>query len=250
MADLNKLFAKKDANVESPIPATPAESGPLPSTAPSAGEAPAKPHNPFASAGGKGQGDSSERSGSGTPASSGNVSGGDKPKSGLSSISVSAATRDSDDGAGSVAGPTIDSLASLDSTEDEGIAPRGEGLSYFADETPATKPTRDLPEGITKESLGFVDMLDSVYNVIHDPELLGGVITNIMVELKSNPEYTKLIAPDDVRVMVRGMRESMGLARVKKQEAKAKRSGGGGRRGSKMVDADMLADLDSLGIPT
>jgi hypothetical protein len=54
------------------------------------------------------------------------------------------------------------------------------------------------------------------------------------------------MSPDDVRVMVRGMRESMGLARVKKQEAKAKKSGG--TRKSKTVDLDMLADLDSLGI--
>jgi hypothetical protein len=55
-------------------------------------------------------------------------------------------------------------------------------------------------------------MIDGIYEIIHDPDLLGGVIRNIMVELKSNPEYTKLMAPEDFRTMVRGMRESMGLA--------------------------------------
>jgi hypothetical protein len=43
------------------------------------------------------------------------------------------------------------------------------------------------------------------------------------------------------------MRDSMGLARIKKTEAKAKRAGGSGKK-SKLVDDDMLADLASLGI--
>jgi hypothetical protein len=125
----------------------------------------------------------------------------------------------------------------------KGSAPRGERVAYFADETPAVKPTRELPEGITKEGLGFVDMIDGIYEIIHDPDLLGGVIRNIMVELKSNPEYTKLMAPEDFRTMVRGMRESMGLARVKKQESKAKKSS---PRKSKQLDDDVLAGLDDI----
>jgi hypothetical protein len=136
-------------------------------------------------------------------------------------------TRDSNSNADEVVAPALDSLDALNSSEDEGVAPRGgSGVTYFADETPAIKPTRELPEGITKEQLGFVENLDTIYEVIHDADLLGGVIRNIMIELKSQPEYTKLMAPDDFRTMVRGMRESMGLARVKKQESKAKKSGG------------------------
>lgn len=99
-----------------------------------------------------------------------------------------------------------------------------------------------------KTTLQFVEMIDGVYEIIHDPELLGNVIRSIMIELKSNPQYTKLIRDDDVRTWVRAMRENMGLARVKKVEAKARRSGSKTKSGSKAVDMDMMADLAELGI--
>lgn len=142
---------------------------------------------------------------------------------------------------------SLDSLADLEALEDPGVVPRSSTRSSFADETPATAPTRDLPEGLEKQQLQFVDLMDGVYSILHDPELMGNVIKSIMIELKSQPQYIKLIAPDDVRLWVRGMRDHMGLARVKKQETKAKRNGAGSKA-SKLVDADMLADLADLGI--
>ncbi len=148
--------------------------------------------------------------------------------------------------AGAMAGKPLDSLDAIDQSTDTGVAPR-EGMSSFEDETPATKPTRELPEGLSKEELSFMDMVDGVYEVLHEPDMLGGVIRNIIMELGKNPEYMRLVAPDDIRTWVRGMRDSMGLARIKKTESKAKRSGGAGAK-SKLVDADMLADLDALGI--
>ncbi len=138
------------------------------------------------------------------------------------------------------------SLESLSESSDEGIAPV-KPTSFFEDETPAQQPTRELPEGLTTEELGFIGLIDSIYNILHDADFLGSVIKNIIIELKNHPEYTRLIADEDVRQWVRGMRESMGLAKIKKQETKAKRSGGSGAK-SKTVDADMLADLDFLGI--
>ncbi len=100
---------------------------------------------------------------------------------------------------------------------------------------------------MTKEEMGFVGLIDSVYNILHEPEFLGSVIKNIIIELKNHPEYSRLIADEDVRQWVRGMRESMGLAKIKKQETKTKRAGGGGSK-SKLVDDDMLADLAMLGV--
>lgn len=249
MADLKALFGKTQNADAPPVkPVGSDESGPIQGAAPAATSATPKPANPFARPRSGGSNDSNGQSSGGTPASSNNGSGDSQPKSGLANAFKHTGTSSANSNPVSVDAAPITSLESLDASEDEGIAPRGTGVSYFADETPATKPTRELPEGLSKESLGFLDTLDTVYNVIHDPEILGSVITNIMVELKSNPEYARLIAPEDVRVMVRGMRESMGLARVKKQETKTKRSSGGGKRGSKMLDSDMLADLDALGI--
>lgn len=142
---------------------------------------------------------------------------------------------------------SFDSLEELAASVEEGIAPKPT-RSTFADETPATKPTRDLPPELQKQQLQFVDLLDGMYEIVHDPELLGNVVKSMMIELGANPQYEKLLAPADVRLVVRAARDSMGLARVKKTEAKAKRSGAAGARAAKAVDSDMLADLADLGI--
>jgi hypothetical protein len=222
------------------------ESTELPSApTPSEGQG-ERPKNRFGTRKDSGPTDNSAQSGGESPASSGVDSSSSEPRSKLAAFSSKPKSQSASDDSSSVAPAAITSLDDLDQSTDEGIAPR-EGVSRFADETPADKPTRELPEGLTKEALGFVDMIDGVYEVMHDAELLGSVIRSIMLELKSNPEYMKLVAPDDIRAWVRGMRESMGLAKIRKQEAKAKRSGGGGKK-SKLIDSDMLADLESLGV--
>jgi len=214
---------------------------------PKAGEGQAeRPKNPFASRKDSGSQDSSGATGVGPDAAGGNDSVDQQPRSGLTSLSLKPAAQPASGDTSGVASSTIESLDDLDSTEDEGVQPR-QSMSHFSDETPATKPTRELPEGITKETLGFIDLIDGVYDVMDDAELLGGAIRNIIIELKSHPEYMKLVAPDDIRTWVRGMRESMGLAKIRKTETKAKRAGGAGRK-SKLVDEDMLADLADLGV--
>lgn len=142
---------------------------------------------------------------------------------------------------------------------ESGIADIGRGSSTpsgFADETPATAPLRAL-DGMGElddSAKGFINLIDGVYEIYHDADLMGNVIRSIMVELKSNPQYINaqewkksLVQPDDIRLWIRGMRDSMGLAKMKKAESKAKRSGGKTAK-SKAVDDDMLSDLASLGI--
>lgn len=141
---------------------------------------------------------------------------------------------------------SLDDLESLDLSAVEAVAAEPK-LSQFADETPAQKPTRELSAELDKQQRQFIELIDGVYDQLHDPEFLGQVIRNIMIELKENPQYIKHICDDDVRVWIRTMRESMGLARVKKLETKAKRGSGGASR-SKKVDDDLMADLESLGI--
>lgn len=247
MADLKSLFAKKADNAQpnpsvAGTPAEPKSESPTNAVAPAETQQPqdTKPKKPVF-----GVSRTSDQPGGSNASSSESPSGSEQPKPGLSALRLPTGARDSSSPASAVAAPALDSLDALNSSEDEGVAPRGgSGVTYFADETPAIKPTRELPEGVTKEQLGFVENLDTIYEVIHDADLLGGVIRNIMIELKSQPEYTKLMAPDDFRTMVRGMRESMGLARVKKQESKAKKSGG--TRKSKALDDDVMAGLDDI----
>lgn len=142
----------------------------------------------------------------------------------------------------------LDALADMVADDSAPLKP----ASSFADETPATAPLRELPadwpEETHKQMLQFVDLIDGVYQVLDDPELTGNVIRSIMVELKDNPQYMKMVAPEDIHVWVRAMRDSMGLARIKKQETSAKRKTGttAGPKGKK-EDAELAAAMSELG---
>lgn len=116
--------------------------------------------------------------------------------------------------------------------------------SQFDDETPATAPTRELPDDLDASHLQFVELIDNVYGLLHDTELLANVIKSIMTELQTHPQYMKLVSPTDVRTWVRAMRNGMGLARVKKQEKKEKTS----TRKTKVADAEWDATIAELGI--
>jgi hypothetical protein len=140
-------------------------------------------------------------------------------------------------------------LSDLENMEDPGIPPLPKPVGFksnFDDETPATKPTRELPEDLDKNSMQFIDLIDGVYGILDDPELLGGVIRNIMIELKSNVQYIKLVAPEDIRTWVRAMRDSMGLARIKKTEAKSTR-GTGAKAKKDNIASKLLDSMDDIG---
>lgn len=139
----------------------------------------------------------------------------------------------------------LDSLADI---EDEGISPSQiQKLTkhQFDDETPATKPTRELPPDIEKGMKQFVDLIDGVYDILGDSELLGNVIRSIMIELKSNPQYMKMVGKEDIHQWVKAMRDSMGMARIKKQEKKRAPASKG--KGVKL-DADMEQAFADMGL--
>lgn len=98
--------------------------------------------------------------------------------------------------------------------------------------------------------LQFVKLIDSVYEMQFDQDLLGNVIKSIMVELQTNPAYISsdwkksLVQPDDIRVWIRNMREVMGLNKIVKAEKKAKRASS---KAKKVDSNEMLDDLASLG---
>lgn len=117
----------------------------------------------------------------------------------------------------------------------------------FLDEIEATAPDRDLTD-LESGQLIFLEQLDSIYSLLHDPEMFGQVVSSVMIELQTNKEYIRLIQDQDVHVMIHGMRNTMGLAKIKKQAksrkasttAKAKKTGVSG-----VSDAD-LAALDGI----
>lgn len=150
------------------------------------------------------------------------------------------ASSDGAEGSGVVGNPfaTLDQLGDVEPVRDE------PSRASFPDETPASAPTRELPDDISEAAKNFVQTIDGIYEIIHDSELLANVIPNIMIELQQNPQYIKLVVKQDIHTWVRAMRDGMGLARIKKTESKARRKAGS----SKASDADVLSALDELGI--
>lgn len=163
-------------------------------------------------------------------------------------------------GSGRVSGTADDDSSTIDSAEfsledlagfeasDETAPSRPELGSGFDDEIEATAPDRILPPDLTQQQMNFVESLDGIYPVLHDPELFGQAVRIIMLEMQEHKEYKKLIADQDVHTMIRGMRNTMGLARIRKQE-KSRKAGGGTKkaaRGKSAVSDDDMALLESL----
>lgn len=152
--------------------------------------------------------------------------------------------RDSDKSeSGNVSGNgiTLADLAGSESTSNDNPE-----LRRFDDEVEATKPNRELPESMMGEegAKQFVGLLDGLYEVLFDAELFGQMIRLIMEELRANPEYAKILAPEDARAMIKGLRESMGMAQIKKAETKTKRSSGP-KKGTELT-AEKLDNLEAL----
>jgi hypothetical protein len=140
---------------------------------------------------------------------------------------------------------SLEDLAGLDASSIE-VETRNQEASGFEDEIEATAPDRDLPPDLTAEQLSFVESLDGVYQVLHDPELFGQAVRLVMLELQENNEYEKLLADSDIHIMIRGMRRTMGLARVRKQEKGRKGATNKNARAKAGVGDKEMALLNSL----
>lgn len=117
-------------------------------------------------------------------------------------------------------------------------------VQRFADETPASQPQRVLPEDLEESVARFIDNLNHIHTLTPEPDLASNAIRGIMVELRSNPQYIKHVMPEDVRVMIQMMRETMGLAKAVKEKKASTRK----KANSAELDAVMaeLSDLDDL----
>lgn len=152
---------------------------------------------------------------------------------------------DSGNDDGSVFG--LADLAGFDAADDTAPARLSSG-SEFLDEIEATAPERAITPDLTAQQMNFIESLDSIYPVLHDPDLFGQAVRIIMLELQENQEYKKLITDQDVSTIIRGMRNTMGLAKIRKQE-KSRKSGGAAKTASRkksQVSDDDMALLENL----
>lgn len=128
----------------------------------------------------------------------------------------------------------LDNMANFDlSSVDEVESPDPAEFSGFFDEIEATAPDRDLSPDLTPGQLGFVESLDSIYLILNDSDMFAQSVRTIMMELQENPEYLQLVSDTDVHVMIRAMRNTMGLARIRKQQKQRKTGTGKSRAPSK-----------------
>lgn len=251
MANLSALFGKKpDAPTATDKPDSPA---PQPNQRME--EAPATQDGPVETAMpprkglgflGKASGPAASTPAAGTPSDSSKPSTPTKPK--LAGLSLGKATPPVAPESAKAA--VEEGIINLDDLmNDESEAPAAPAPRRYPDEIEATAPVRPIPEDASEQMLKFVKLIDSVYDMQFDKELLGNVIRSIMIELQSNPIYISkdwkksLVQPDDIRLWIRNMREVMGLNKIVKQEKKAKR----GSSKKQMDSNEMLDDLSSLG---
>lgn len=141
----------------------------------------------------------------------------------------------------------MDDLAGFDESITPVIESREAGQVAFLDEIEATAPDRDLPADLKSQQLMFVEQLDGIYQVLNDPEMFGQSVRVIMMELQENPEYIKLISDTDVHTMIRAMRNTMGLAKIKKQSKQRKAGATSRAKKAGAVSDDVMNLLDSLG---
>lgn len=117
-------------------------------------------------------------------------------------------------------------------------------FSAFDDEVLPTAPDRPA-DGLTEEQLGFIKSLDTLYLAFDDGPLFVNAVQRIMIDLNAAPHLIEMMAPEDSNVMLRGMRASAGMARVKKVEAKAKRAGGKGKMATGK-NAEVISSIQAL----
>lgn len=177
------------------------------------------------------------------------VGGGIRPTTPAGTVNQSRGADDGNADSGQTLGTEfgLADLARLDVSDTPVVESRdNQTRSWFEDEIEATAPDRALDSDLTPQQLSFVEVLDSIYSVVNDPEMFGQSVRMVMHELQENPEYEKLIADQDIHTMIRGMRNTMGLARIRKQE-KSRKAGGKKAQGKAAQDLDKnMALLDSL----
>lgn len=141
---------------------------------------------------------------------------------------------------------SLEDLAAMDASAIDEVSASDSYESEFPDEIEATAPDRELPADLTAEQISFVESLDGIYGVLHDSEMFGQAVRMIMIELQENQEYEKLLSDSDVHTMIRGMRRTMGLARVRKQEKSRKAKTNTNARKKAGVSDDAMALLNGL----
>lgn len=160
----------------------------------------------------------------------------DKPKEGI----VPAVTAETRLGIGDSLPTKVHDAAPQESMVEEPLT-----KTLMPNEVPAEAVVREIADDASPGILKFIEMLDAVPKLFHDPDTLGQVIRNIMVSLSEEESFIEMVQPDDYKFIIRGMRDVLEGAAIKK--ASTKRKSSSKRKPKKTdLDSDDLAMLDDL----
>jgi hypothetical protein len=87
-----------------------------------------------------------------------------------------------------------------------------------------------------KDVEGFKETVKVLYNSFEYPEMVGNATKNILISCRENPEFVKLLLPEDYGLMIRALRTNHGLVVSSKIAGKAKKS-------AKAAEIDRMVDM-------
>lgn len=165
---------------------------------------------------------------------------------GLSKVASAVESAPAAEAVSSVTLPTENKQITLETgaatAEATGVSSALAPPSQFSDEQ---APERTLAEGLSEQQLGFVKLLDSVYELHHDPEAVKSAIVRIMTEMRQAPHLMDLLVDDDVTAIMKRMKHILGFRKAEATKAKKTRKPSAKKAQAK---AEMEAALAEAGI--
>jgi hypothetical protein len=113
-----------------------------------------------------------------------------------------------------------------------------EGVSASSEETDGSAPVIMHDEAATQ----FLHMVKGIPDLFQDPDALASSIRGVLFDLQASPHFEELLEPQDIGLMIRGMREALGIAAIRKADNKAKK--GGKKKAPLNMDLTALENLD------
>lgn len=118
--------------------------------------------------------------------------------------------------------------------------------SPLSGESPASDPALEVDESLMSQQERFIANVERIDTVIHDKELLGSVLEDMMLELSENPDYKKFMSDSHLESMMRGMMETFAIVKASKAKTSKAKTGSRKKKGKPLSDTatDMLAALE------
>lgn len=91
--------------------------------------------------------------------------------------------------------------------------------------SPDKKEISDLPEGFTRDELDkCMASVDQLRSALTHEQMIRESLREVMLNVQAHPQFVGLLEPEDIGLMVQGLREAYGVAITRKDTVRTKRS--------------------------